>query len=197
MTRDLHGDLLRAASALLRDEGPEALTVRRIATAAGSSTMGVYSQFGGKDGVVDALFREGFTLLRDTLRAIERTDDPLADLRQGCGRYWDFATGNATHYRIMFEGAVPGFVPTDASMEIAADSFGQLVELVGRAVDAGLLHGDRTEISASLWATCHGIASLEISGARPSTLEPGLPAAATTDALIRGWQVVPAAAPPG
>ncbi|MGZ4674264.1 MAG: TetR/AcrR family transcriptional regulator, partial [Ilumatobacteraceae bacterium] len=52
--------LLKAASDLLATEGPAALTVRRIATAAGVSTMNVYSRFGGKDGVVEHLFVEGF-----------------------------------------------------------------------------------------------------------------------------------------
>ena len=55
--------LLKAASDLLATEGPGALTVRRIANAAGVSTMNVYSRFGGKDGVVEQLFIEGFTRL--------------------------------------------------------------------------------------------------------------------------------------
>lgn len=40
--------LLKAAGDLLAAEGPGALTVRRIAHAAGVSTMNVYSRFGGK-----------------------------------------------------------------------------------------------------------------------------------------------------
>ena len=44
-------------------EGPGALTVRRIAAAAGMSTMNVYSRFGGKDGVLDELFVDGFRRL--------------------------------------------------------------------------------------------------------------------------------------
>ena len=52
--------LLDAAHRLLADHGSEALTVRRIATEAGMSTMNVYSRFGGKDGVIDELFIDGF-----------------------------------------------------------------------------------------------------------------------------------------
>ncbi|MEY2552238.1 MAG: hypothetical protein QOC57_98, partial [Ilumatobacteraceae bacterium] len=55
--------LLKAASELLAEEGPAALTVRGIANAAGVSTMNVYSRFGSKDGVVDHLFVEGFRRL--------------------------------------------------------------------------------------------------------------------------------------
>lgn len=78
---DTRALLLSAASTLLADEGPEALTVRRIAATAGVSTMGVYSRFGGKDGVVDALFREGFDGLLAAMLEAPTTDDPLADLR--------------------------------------------------------------------------------------------------------------------
>ena len=45
------------------EEGAAALTVRRIANEAGGSTMGIYSRFGGKDGVVDAALRRGLPLL--------------------------------------------------------------------------------------------------------------------------------------
>ena len=55
--------LLAAAHDLLATEGPAALTVRRIAAAAGMSTMNVYSRFGGKDGVLDELFIDGFRRL--------------------------------------------------------------------------------------------------------------------------------------
>ena len=52
--------LMKAAADLLASEGPEALTVRRIAATAGCSTMGLYSRFGGKDGVVERLWLDGF-----------------------------------------------------------------------------------------------------------------------------------------
>ena len=65
-TRDEQGQrILEAASELLSEEGASALSVRRIATAAGCSTMGLYSRFGGKDGVVDELYVEGFERLID------------------------------------------------------------------------------------------------------------------------------------
>ena len=53
--------LVKAAADLLAEEGPEALTVRRIANAAGVSTMNVYSRFGSKDGVVEHLFVRGLS----------------------------------------------------------------------------------------------------------------------------------------
>ena len=60
--------LLAAAHHLLSTVGAEALTVRRIANEAGMSTMNVYSRFGGKDGVIDELYADGYR------RLVERLD---------------------------------------------------------------------------------------------------------------------------
>lgn len=177
---------MQAASTLLRIEGPEALTVRRIAAEAGCSTMGVYSWFGGKDGVVDALFREGFSLLRDTIAAVPETDDVLADLYAGCLAYRRLAHEHATHYRIMFENAV-AFEPSEESVEAAADAFGQLLRCVERAADAGRLQGDTRILASSIWATCHGIVSLEIAGKKPKTAAGTFPFEETMQALFRGF----------
>src|SRR5918993_359272 len=55
--------LLDAASGLLLEEGPGALTMRRVAGAGGCSTTVLYTMFGGKEGLADALYREGFERL--------------------------------------------------------------------------------------------------------------------------------------
>src|SRR4249919_2191468 len=96
-TRDEQGQrILEAASELLSKEGASALSVRRIAAAAGCSTMGLYSRFGGKDGVVDELYAEGFERLTEAMRANPVTDAPLGDLRRGAVCYPETALAHAT-----------------------------------------------------------------------------------------------------
>jgi len=184
---DTRDALLSAASTLLAKEGPAALTVRRIAAEAGVSTMGVYSRFGGKDGVVDVLLREGFDDLSRAMDAVGETDDPLADLRRCCRAYREFGISNATRYRLMFEGTVPDFVPSEESISAASSSFDRLVVRVGRCIDAGALApGDPTDIAASLWATSHGLISLELSGRKPIAIGGDDPYERTVAAMIRG-----------
>src|SRR6187455_1197704 len=72
--------LLTAAHRLLAEDGPEALTVRRIAGEAGMSTMNVYSRFGGKDGVIDELYADGYRRLVAEIDSVPETDDVPADL---------------------------------------------------------------------------------------------------------------------
>ena len=190
---DTRESLMSAASALLAEEGPEALTVRRIAAQAGVSTMGVYSRFGGKDGVVDALFREGFDGLKQAISTTPESSDPLDDLRTCCRAYRSFALAHGTHYRIMFEGAVPGFTASDASLEVAAATYESVAERVRRCVEAGQLSGGtHYEIAASLWAACHGLVSLELLAKKPAILADDAPYERTMAAILRGFAPDPA-----
>ncbi len=154
--------ILAAANKLLSEEGPTALTVRRIAAAAGCSTMGLYSRFGGKEGVVDQLFVEGFEQLGLAMAELEDTGDPVADLR-ACGlQYRRLALDHATHYMVMFGGAVPGFEPAPESIEFAMASFDRLVGRVQRCVDVGAFRGDPREMARVYWASMHGHVMLEL-----------------------------------
>ena len=186
-TRDEQGQrILEAASELLSTEGASALSVRRIAAAAGCSTMGLYSRFGGKDGVVDELYAEGFERLVDAMKANQPTDDALADLRRGAGCYRDTALANATHYMVMFGGAVPGFEPSDASHELAHAAFNGLVGKVARCTDAGLFDGSPDQIAELLWGSIHGLVMLEIVGINPLMSDPSTRFDRALDVLFRG-----------
>jgi len=185
--RDEQGQrILEAASELLSKEGASALSVRRIAAAAGCSTMGLYSRFGGKDGVVDELYAEGFERLVAAMRQNPLTDDPLADLRRGANCYRDTALANATHYMVMFGGAVPGFVPSDASHELAHAAFGGLVAKVARCTDSGLLDGEPDQIAELLWGSIHGLVMLELVGINPLMSDPAARFERALDVLFRG-----------
>jgi AcrR family transcriptional regulator len=153
--------LLAAAHDLLATEGPGALTVRRIAAAAGMSTMNVYSRFGGKDGVLDELFIDGFRRMADEMSDTPTTDDPVADL-VACGHaYRAFARRNPTYYSLMFDRAVPEFEPSERAVETAVDGLGRVIARVQRAMDAGKIRtGDPFEVASALWACDHGLASL-------------------------------------
>ncbi len=164
--------LLKAAGDLLAAEGPGALTVRRIASAAGVSTMNVYSRFGGKDGVVEHLFVEGFGLLRAGMSAAPTSDDPIADIRS-CGlAYRQFAIGNTTLYSVMFDRVVPDFRPTLDAQVLAGATLELLAKRLERAMSAGALRtADPLRTAALVWATCHGVVSLELKEVGPSAID--------------------------
>ncbi|MDP9356610.1 MAG: TetR/AcrR family transcriptional regulator, partial [Chloroflexota bacterium] len=55
--------ILDEAILLLVEEGLQGLSLRRIAGAVGCSTTVLYTLFGGKSGIVEALWLEGFARL--------------------------------------------------------------------------------------------------------------------------------------
>jgi AcrR family transcriptional regulator len=181
--------ILEAASRLLMDEGAGALTVRRIAAEAGCSTMGLYSRFGGKDGVVDRLYVQGFEYLCDAMSDLPKTDDPLADLRLCARIYRATALDHAAHYMIMFGRAVPGFRPSDESHDVAHDAFERLVRRVQRCIDAGVFAGDAKKIAEILWGSMHGLVMLELVGVNPLGDDPAERYERSLDALCDGLRV--------
>jgi AcrR family transcriptional regulator len=160
--------LLDAARRLLAEEGASALTVRRLAAEAGLSTMAIYSRYGGKDGIVDALYIEGFERLAEAMRGARMTKDPIGDLDR-CGQaYRSFALANPTSYAVMFQNVVPDFHPSEAAMVTAAQTLDLLAQLVQRAIDAGkFAPGDASALAGLLWAAQHGIVSLELGDSAP------------------------------
>ncbi|CAN5407134.1 TetR/AcrR family transcriptional regulator [soil metagenome] len=179
--------IVDAARRILVAEGPGGLTVRKIATTAGHSTMAVYSRFGGKDGVVDELFAEGFGLLTAALESAGTTDHPLADLdRQGVS-YRRFAIDHPQHYSLMFDRPVPGYEPGTDTLVIAIGALEVLAGGLERAMDHGALaRADPMATAVAMWATCHGLVSLEMAGAASPGVDWDATYTGTCRALLRG-----------
>lgn len=184
---DVGATLLRAAEGVLATEGPGALTVRHIAEEAGVSTMNVYSRFGGKDGVVEHLFVEGFARLAAAMDQVPDTDDPLADLHLLGLAYRRFALDNPTYYSVMFERVVADFVPSTEAMERASATLSLLSARLARAMEMGALAPiDPLEAAAIVWSACHGVMSLELKSAGPSELDWEVVFRRTSEALMIG-----------
>jgi len=160
----VHRLVLDVASRLLEAEGPDALTMRRIAGEAGCSTSVLYTMFGGKPGVAEGLWREGFDRLR---QAMERAsgDDPLARLAAIGQAYRANALANRAYYAVMFQRPIPGFEP---SAEAYADSLQPLrilIDAVAGCIAAGVFRpADPAHVAGVLWAAAHGAVSLELAG---------------------------------
>jgi AcrR family transcriptional regulator len=161
----MEGALLTSAADILETDGPEGLSVRRIAAAAGVAPMGVYNHFESKFGIVEALFEQGFARLGTEMAAMAQITDPSEALREGARRYRALALAHPMAYQVMFLRAVPGFEPSDRAIGTCTGAFDSLVAAVERAMDAGAIAvGEPTETAQLIWATIHGWVSLELLG---------------------------------
>lgn len=169
----VHDDTLRVrlldtAGEILTGEGPDALSLRRLAAEAGTSTTAVYSLFGGKAEVLRALFVEAFTRFGARQNAVEPSGDPLADILALGRAYRASALAEPHLYAVMFGSPVPGFQPTEQDWQHAAATFEPLLGAVRRAVAAGLLLDvEPGLVATAMWANVHGLVSLELRRALP------------------------------
>jgi AcrR family transcriptional regulator len=158
--------LLEAAAELLDEEGPQALTARRISAAAETSTMAVYTHFGGMPALVKQIVAEGFTRLDEHQAKVPHTDDPLADLLALSMAYRDNARQNPHLYAVMFGAtSLKGFQLTEADMEIGLNSFATLTDFVSAAMEGGQLRRDApARVASQVWTAMHGYVMLELAG---------------------------------
>jgi AcrR family transcriptional regulator len=151
--------LLDAALRLLEERGPGALRIRDLAAAAEQSTMGVYTHFGSKQGLLEQLYLHGFERLEERLNGVPSLGDGRQELLEFALAYRAFALDDEALYGLMFERAAPDFVPSDASRMAGLTTFEMLAtriaawrpELTDPAPDAHLV-----------WATMHGLVSIEL-----------------------------------
>ncbi|GAA1354936.1 TetR/AcrR family transcriptional regulator [Saccharothrix algeriensis] len=189
-----HDDALRVrlldrAGELLSAEGPAALSLRRLAADVNTSTTAVYSLFGGKPALLDALYEEGFRRFGVRLAALPRTDDPVEDIIRIGLTYRASALADPQFYLVMFSVVDPGFEPSEEVRASAAETFVPLVESVGRAIESGrFVDAPREHVAVALWGVVHGLVSLELNGHLP----PGVEIAPAYEQAIRaqaeGWR---------
>lgn len=202
----LRQGMLDAATRLLTEEGPSALTVRRVADAVNCSTTLLYSLFGGKDGLANELYLEGFARLKEEFRAAsepaskKKADkdskngcDGLAPLRQHARIYHQYAKRNPSYYMVMFGDAIAGFVPPVESRKKAWESLQALIDTFDACMKSGALPpSNPTAAARLLWAAMHGAVSLELKGYYLKTERADELFDAAVNAVLRSLQMGPA-----
>lgn len=154
--------LLNAAREIFVAEGVKGLSVRRVAQHAGCTTMAVYSRLGGKDGLLGALFDEGFERLADAQGKVGPELPPVARVLGLCRAYRATAQAFPHHYALML-GAFSGeHRPSPESSERAMSTLRTLTQAVSAALLPGGVTDRRSEeVALRLFAFCHGWVSLE------------------------------------
>jgi AcrR family transcriptional regulator len=156
--------LLTRAGQLLRSEGPGSLSLRRVAADVGTTTRAVYSLFGGKNGLLSAMYREMGDTLTRLHAAVPEQRDVVAELLQLCLAYRQSVRQYPTLYPLLFD-SVPGFAPSALDREEARRGFVRVLATLERGIAEGRFKGRAADdMGHELWALVHGLASLEIRG---------------------------------
>jgi AcrR family transcriptional regulator len=171
---EVRQQLVEGGIRLLEGGGLQALSARSLAAEAGTSTMAVYTHFGGMTGLIDAIASEAFARFTRALTEVPATDDPVADFMVMGARYREFALANPQRYQMMFGTSAASLTSFHADLTVtgsasARDEFGvsfeALLNAVRRMIEAGRIRDDgESVIAGRLWSLTHGEVLLEIAG---------------------------------
>ena len=179
----LRQELLAVTAELVDRDGPAKVTLRDVASAAGTSTTAVYSLFGGKSQLLTAVVDHGFESFRDS--QVAASPGGL----QGLGvAYRAWALEHRALYRLMFGGALAAYVDCQPSPEVSAGAMEPLVEAVASAQASGALRNEPVDLVAvSIWGQVHGLVSLELAQVGPPDADWAAAYNSALDAVARGW----------
>jgi AcrR family transcriptional regulator len=177
--------LLAAAERIIDEEGPDAAGVRCVAELVGTSTRAVYSVFGSKQGLLEALAIRFFEELQAATDAIPLTDDPAADLVNAAMNAWRRTVlRHPSLYRLVFLRLVPDLELGPEFGQIAYGALGQLQALIERVAPGPGVH----ERTLAWHALTEGLASMEVRGQMLDTLNAERIWRDALAAMVRGFE---------
>lgn len=96
-------NILDAAYDIVKDEGWQALSMRKIADKIEYTAPIIYEYYANKEAILYELTKKGFMMLAERMQAAcDRHEDPAAQLEALWLAYWNFAFEEKEYYQLMF-----------------------------------------------------------------------------------------------
>jgi len=132
-TQVVRDEVVRCALDALEREGPLAVSARRVASSAGTSTAALYEFFGDKTGLVRALFVQGFVELQDAIGdAAAPTDHPRDALIALLAASRRFALERPMLFELMYSRPFAEFAPGPDDLAAGVAVYRTMVDAVRR-----------------------------------------------------------------
>ena len=111
-------EILDEAWALAHEHGLAGISLRDLAARVGMQAPSLYSYFGSKAEIYDAMFGQGATELLERVDRLRSEADP-DDLLRGAQMYVQFCIEDPIRYQLLFQRTIPGFEPSAESYAAA------------------------------------------------------------------------------
>lgn len=162
----LRETIVEAARTIVRDEGLQALTMRRIAEAIDYAPASLYAHFPSRESLLAELCREGTAALGAALAAASNDADPRARLTALASAYVRFALDHPDTYRLIFmeDPALTKGVFESPEADGGSGSLALIIAPLAELRAAGELSpsADPAQLADLLWIIVHGISSLRL-----------------------------------
>ncbi|WP_336514510.1 TetR/AcrR family transcriptional regulator [Pollutibacter soli] len=161
----MRSDILTTAWKIVKEEGWQSLSIRKIADAIEYSIPVVYDHFENKEAILLEFGKQGFELLTKKLQqAKKKSEDPAEQLMAIADAYWNFAFKNKEYYQLMFQVGISG-----CEMEKCIPQQSVFRELVQEPIEKILKQNKKAEVNSCLkyhtfWSVMHGLISIKMLG---------------------------------
>lgn len=106
---EVRSSILSTAWRMVKEEGWQSLSIRKIADAIEYSVPVIYDHFENKETIMLEFAKEGFQLLSKRIqKAKEKTNNPAEQIKAIADAYWNFAFKNKEHYQLMYGMGMQG-----------------------------------------------------------------------------------------
>lgn len=106
---EIRSSILATAWQMVREEGWQSLSIRKVADAIEYSVPVIYDHFENKEALLMEFAQEGFRLLsKKVQQAMAKHREPAEQLKAMADAYWSFAFKNREYYQLMYGLGMPG-----------------------------------------------------------------------------------------
>jgi AcrR family transcriptional regulator len=158
---DIRARILATAWQMVKEEGWQSLSIRKIAGAVDYSIPVIYDHFENKEAIVFEFARQGFQILTKAIRkATEKKDDSAEQLKAIANAYWQFASKHKEHYQLMFGMGMVG-----CEIEKCFPGRGDFRGMVMRPINDLISRSNTPDVNPYLkyftfWSILHGLVSI-------------------------------------
>jgi len=160
--------IMDTAWQMVKEEGWQSLSIRKIADAIEYSVPVIYDHFENKEAILAEFGLVGFDLLSKKIKqAKEKHAEPVGQLKAMADAYWNFALKNKEYYQLMY-GVGMACCGKEKNMD-DKDSFDSLIM---DSIEKIISKSKQPATSVCLkyhtyWSILHGLVSIKMMGNSP------------------------------
>jgi len=160
--------ILTTAWQMVKEEGWQSLSLRKIADAIEYSVPVIYDHFENKEALLAEFVNEGFQLLSKKIRQAKgKHNDPVDQLKAMADTYWNFALKNKEYYRLMY-GVGMACCEGEKCLDGKNGFDFFIMESISEAISKSKHPGANACLKYhTYWSILHGLVSIKIMGNSP------------------------------
>lgn len=159
--QEMYKRILNGARKIFLEKGYEQTSMRNIANEINYSPGLLYFYFKDKGEIFHELHREGFQLLLNQLKVLNKVADPFERLKAMGRIFIQFAQDNKDYYNLMFIVEEPTKMPEPGGFKIAQETINLLFSTIKECQEQGRFKGQDPEyFTFMVLSAVHGICAL-------------------------------------